>query len=94
MKYIFRIVQSKKAQCVIKKVDEMIILLNKLEIDLIENWKVSVPKKCEELLKLPLFARRSKCNELQLNFHPEVNQMVLSSYVLRNYQIFLVSCNT
>lgn len=70
---VFRIVQSKKAQLIIKEVDEMIISLNKLEMDLIENWKVTVPTKCEELLKLPLFARRFKCNELQLNFHPEVN---------------------
>lgn len=73
IKLFIRIVQSKKAQFVLKEVDDMIISLNKLEIDLIENWKVSVPKKCEELLKLSLFARKSKCNELQLNFHPEVN---------------------
>jgi hypothetical protein len=57
-------------------VDDMIISLNKLEIDLIENWKVNVAKKCEELLELSLFTRKSKCNELQLNFHPEVNQII------------------
>lgn len=54
----------------------MIVSLNELETDLIEKWKATVPKKCDELLKLPLFARRSKCNELQLNFHPEVNKIV------------------
>jgi len=52
----------------------MIVSLNKLETDLMDNWKVTVSKRCEELLKLPLFDRRSKCNELQLNFHPEVTQ--------------------
>lgn len=53
----------------------MVVSLNKLETDLIDNWKVTVSKRCEELLKLPLFDRRSKCNELQLNFHPEVNKI-------------------
>jgi len=54
----------------------MIVSLNKLETDLIDDWKVTVSKRCEELLKLPLFDRRSKCNELQLNFHPEVTQII------------------
>lgn len=54
----------------------MIISLNRLETDLLENWKMTVSTKCEELLKLPLFVRRSKCNELELNFHPEVNRIL------------------
>lgn len=69
----FRIVQSKEAQLIINEVNEIIASLNKTETDLLENWKVAVPQKCEELLKLPLFSRGYKCNELQLNFHPEVN---------------------
>lgn len=73
MSIIHRIVQSKEAQSIIKEVNEMIILLNTLETELIENWKKNVANKCEEFLKLPLFSRRAKCNELQLNFHPEVN---------------------
>lgn len=56
-----------------KEVDEMITSLNKFESDIIEDWKVSVSKKCEELLMLSLFTRKTKFNELQLNFHPEVN---------------------
>jgi len=55
----------------------MIISLNKLETDLLEDWKVTVSTKCEELLKLPLFVRRSTCNDLQLNFHPEVNRIFI-----------------
>lgn len=66
----------------------MIISLNKLEMDLIENWKITVPKKCKELLELPLFNRRSKCNELQLNFHPDVNQIFKSFF---NQNIFNVN---
>lgn len=77
MNTVFRIVQSEKSQLIIEEVDKMIVSLNKLEMDLIENWKVNVPTKCEELLKLPLFARRSQCNELQLNFHPDVNHIFL-----------------
>lgn len=77
---IFRIVQSKRAQLIIKEVDEMVISLNKLETDLIENWKITVSKKCKELSQLPLFNRKSKCNELQLNFHPDVNQMFISTF--------------
>lgn len=63
----------------------MIISLNKIEADLIENWKINVAYKCEEFLKLPLFSRRAKCNELQLNFHPEVNHILqLFIYYLMN----------
>lgn len=77
----FRIVQSKKAREIIKEVDEIITSLNKLEADLLENWKITVSQKCEELLKLPLFSRRSKCNELQLNFHPEVKSVIWILYI-------------
>lgn len=58
-------------------------------MDLLENWKVAVPQKCEELLKLPLFSRGSKCNELQLNFHPEVNFIIK----LFKFQYFMIHDN-
>lgn len=67
----------------------MIISLNKFSTDLIENWKSTVSTKCQELLKLPLFVRKSKCNELQLNFHPEVNQILLFKIInYNNMQVF------
>jgi len=65
----------------------MIGSLNKLETDLIDNWKVTVSKRCEELLKLPLFDRRSKCNELQLNLHPEVTQIY---FHYSNFNVYLI----
>lgn len=40
---------------------------------MLQNWKTTVPQKCEELLKLPLFSR-SKCQDLELNFHPEASK--------------------
>lgn len=63
----------------------MIVSLNKLETDLIEKWRVTVPKQCDDLLKLPLFARRPKSNELQLNFHPEVYKLFLIQYFNHEY---------
>lgn len=63
-----------------KEVEDIIDSLNKFENDLLENWKATAPQKCEELLKLPLFTRRSKCNELQLNFHPEVYFYILNLF--------------
>jgi len=45
-------------------------------MDLLDSWKSTVPQKCEELLKLPLFFR-SKCHELELNFHPEASEIIL-----------------
>lgn len=68
----FRIVRSKEAQSIMKEVDDIVVALDRFEKDLLERWKATAPQKCEELLKLPLFSRRSRCNELQLNFHPEV----------------------
>ncbi|KAL4135288.1 hypothetical protein QTP88_006906 [Uroleucon formosanum] len=81
------ILQSKEAQSIIKEVDEMIVSLNKLETDLIDNWKVTVSNRCEELLKLPLFDRRSKCNELQLNFHPELVAILREVHYFRSYEL-------
>lgn len=65
-----------------KEVDEIVSSLNKFELELLENWKVTVSKKCEEFLKLSLFARKAKFNELQLNFHPEVNKICIHIFYI------------
>ncbi|XP_050527559.1 dynein beta chain, ciliary isoform X2 [Daktulosphaira vitifoliae] len=81
------IIESECAKNILQKVDYLLIEIEKLEESLVEIWKSDVPRKCQQLLELPLFNRSENLYELKLNFHPELVAILREVHYLRAIKI-------
>lgn len=73
----FRITRSVEAADILKHCENILEDLENLERTMVDRWAGEVPEQCKRNLARSLLSKNAKTLELSLNFHPQVQSLIL-----------------